>query len=66
MPKLPAKKFAALLFKERKRLKLSQSAAAELCEVSPRVWWKWENAAGSTLAVTQEGVLSRLKQTPTP
>lgn len=53
--------FAAALLMHRTRLGLTQAEAAGLCEVSPRVWWKWENAAGDTLPVTQEGVIARLK-----
>lgn len=53
--------FAASLKMQRERLGLTQAEAATLCEVSPRVWWKWENAQGDTLPVTQEGVLARLK-----
>lgn len=53
--------FALALQQHRDRLGLTQAEAAALCEVSPRVWWKWENSGGDTLAVTQEGVLARLK-----
>lgn len=52
--------FAAALRMHRERLGITQREAAQLCAVSPRVWWQWENGAG-TLAVTQEGVLARLK-----
>lgn len=53
--------FAAALQMHRDRLSLTQAEAAALCEVSPRAWWKWENAKGDTLPVTQEGVIARLK-----
>lgn len=53
--------FAAAIKMHRDRLGLTQAEAAGLCEVSPRVWWKWEKAGGDTLPVTQEGVLARLK-----
>lgn len=53
--------FSESLKAERQRLKLTQKEAAVLCAVSPRVWWKWESAAGDTLPVTQEGVLARLR-----
>lgn len=53
--------FAAALAMHRDRLSLTQAEAARLCEVSPRVWWKWEHAKGDTLPVTQEGVIGRLK-----
>lgn len=61
MKKLTQPEFAAALLMHRERLGLSQPAAAKLCDVSHRAWWQWENAAGNTLAVTQEGVLARLK-----
>lgn len=53
--------FAACLQMHRNRLGLTQAEAAVLCEVSPRVWWKWENARGDTLPVTMEGTIARLK-----
>jgi transcriptional regulator with XRE-family HTH domain len=58
---LPREIFGAALLMHRTRLGLTQAEAASLCEVSPRVWWKWEKAAGDTMAVTQEGVIARLK-----
>lgn len=58
---LDQKTFALALKMHRDRLSLTQAEAATLCEVSPRVWWKWEHEQGETLAVTQEGVLARLK-----
>ena len=61
---LDQRAFAAALKMHRDRLSLTQTEAATLCEVSPRVWWKWENAKGDTLPVTQEGVLARLKIAP--
>lgn len=53
--------FAAALQMHRNRLGLTQAEAAKLCEVSPRVWWKWEHSQGDTLPVTMEGTLARLK-----
>ena len=53
--------FAAALQMHRNRLGLTQAEAAVLCEVSPRVWWKWEHAQGDTLPVTMEGTIARLK-----
>lgn len=47
---------------ERARIGLTQAEAAELCEVSPRAYWQWE-AGKSTLAVTLEGALARLRAT---
>ena len=63
--------FAACLQMHRNRLGLTQAEAAVLCEVSPRVWWKWEHARGDTLPVTMEGTIARLqfakaKTPPTP
>ena len=52
--------FAACLQMHRNRLGLTQAEAAVLCEVSPRVWWKWEHARGDTLPVTMEGTIARL------
>lgn len=61
--KLDRESFALALKMHRERLNLTQADAAALCEVSPRVWWKWENAKGDTMPVTMEGVISRLKFT---
>lgn len=47
---------------ERARIGLTQAEAAELCEVSPRAYWQWE-VGKSTLAVTLEGALARLRAT---
>jgi DNA-binding XRE family transcriptional regulator len=58
---LTRKQFSAALRSHRERLGLTQTQAAKLCEVSSRVWWKWENSDGDSLPVTMEGVLARLK-----
>jgi DNA-binding transcriptional regulator YiaG len=53
--------FATELKSERRRLGLTQAGAATLLEVSKRSVEEWE--AGKTpLAVTQEGVIARLKK----
>jgi len=44
----------------RLRLGLTQAEAAAVCGVSPRAYWQWE-AGKSTLAVTLEGALARLR-----
>ena len=44
----------------RLRLALTQAEAAVVCGVSPRAYWQWE-AGKSTLAVTLEGALERLR-----
>lgn len=54
--------FSEQIKAERVRLGLTQAEAATLCNVSPRVWWQWESGRGSTLHVTQEGVLARLRK----
>ena len=46
----------------RLRLGLTQAEAAAVCEVSPRAYWQWE-AGKSTLQVTLEGALERLRAT---
>ena len=48
----------------RLRLGLTQAEAAAVCEVSHRAYWQWE-AGKSTLAVTLEGALERLRATKT-
>lgn len=51
---------AKKLKSERERLGLTQVEAAAVCQVSPRAYWQWE-AGKSTLAVTLEGALGRLR-----
>lgn len=53
--------FAVAIKMHRDRLGLTQAEAAGLCEVSARVWWKWEKAKGDTLHPTQRGTLDILK-----
>lgn len=48
----------------RKQSGLTQSQAAKVCGVSPRTVWQWEQGK-STLAVTLEGAIARLKKQPT-
>lgn len=52
--------FAEQLQKHRQRLQLTQSEAAALLDVSRRTYEYWE-IDRVPLAVTQEGVLARLK-----
>jgi transcriptional regulator with XRE-family HTH domain len=52
--------FTEQLKSEIARLGLTQAEAAAILDVSPRAIWKWLHG-DSPLAVTQEGVLARLK-----
>ena len=63
---LDAKTFAVALLAHRMRLGLTQPEAAALCEISPRLWWKWEHGEGNPLPVTMEGMLTRLKKATPP
>jgi DNA-binding XRE family transcriptional regulator len=58
---LTREEFAAALSMHRDRLGLTQAAAADLLEVSPRVYWQWEKGQSNALPVTMEGVIARLK-----
>ena len=53
---------SAKLKAARLRLGLTQAEAAAVCGVSPRAYWQWE-AGKSTLDVTLEGALVRLRAT---
>lgn len=62
---ITSKLFAAAIRKERKRLNLSQDAAAKLCKVHPNSWNKWEHE-DAPLWITMQGVLALLTAIPTP
>jgi len=57
---LPEKIKAARL-----RLGFTQAEAAAVCGVSARAYWQWE-AGKSTLGVTLEGALARLRAAKRP
>ena len=56
-------KFADQLKQERERLGITQAQAANLLDVSKSVIAKWEIADRTPLAITQEGVMARLRTT---
>jgi predicted transcriptional regulator len=60
-PRLTLPEFAAKLKQERKRLGLSQVAAARLCGVSLRSWTKWEAGTGTPIVPTVVGAVVMLR-----
>ena len=54
--------FADTLKSELARLGLTQAEAAEILDVSPRPIWKWLHGDAPELAVTQEGIIARLRK----
>ena len=59
-------KFSEKLFKERKKIGLTQNQMADYLEVKHRTYWGWERAEGKKEPdlVTQEGCLARIKASP--
>lgn len=53
--------FADTLKKERQRLGLTQSEAADLLSSPDRTYWEWENGKTTPPAIAQEGAILRLK-----
>ncbi len=56
--------FSETIRTERERLGLTQAGVAARLGVSKSVIEKWEAGTRTPLAITQEGVLSRLRSTP--
>ena len=56
------KAFADQLASHRRRLRLTQAAAAALLDIPARTYWEWEKGKTEPPAVAQEGALARLKK----
>lgn len=52
--------FAKQLKSERRRLGLTQEAAAEACDEPKRTWADWERGQSTPKPCHQEGILARL------
>lgn len=56
---VPSDTFGTRMKAARKRLGLTQNAAAELLEIPARTYWEWEHDATTPMAICQEGALAR-------